>query len=153
METQTGMEIMDREECLRLLAGHSFGRLAVNLRSEIPIIRPVNYVFDERTESILFRTDSGAKFRGVILSPKAAFEIDGIDPARRTGWSVIVTGSVERVTNFHELERFGRLGLDPWAPGERPNWVRIRVWRISGRRISRDDDEPIFVWDETIAAP
>src|SRR5436305_1211749 len=65
------LEVLGREECLRLLAQTSFGRLAINLRSELPMIRPVNYVFDERTQSILFRTDFGSKFQGMILAARA----------------------------------------------------------------------------------
>jgi len=34
MEAQSRLEILDREECLRLLAEHDFGRLTLNLRSE-----------------------------------------------------------------------------------------------------------------------
>ena len=132
------MEILDREECLRLLADTTFGRLAINLRSDVPMIRPVNYVFDERTQSILFRTDFGSKFQGVIVSANAAFEIDGVDHERRTGWSVIATGAVEKVTNYLELERFARTGLVPWDPGNKPHWARIRVWTVSGRRITSD---------------
>ena len=139
------MEVLEREECLRLLAETSFGRLAMNLRSDVPMIRPVNYLFDERTQSILFRTDFGSKFQGVLVSAKAAFEIDGVDYATRTGWSVIVTGSVKKVTNFLELERFAHLGLEPWAPGEKPHWARIRVWTATGRRItSPDGDDAVY---------
>jgi uncharacterized protein len=133
------IEVLDREECLRLLASGTVGRLAVNLRSEVPMIRPVNYIFDERTQSILFRTDFGSKFQGIIVSAKAAFEVDRIDEVRRTGWSVIVTGAVERVNNYLELERFANLGLRPWGPGEKPHWARIRVWTITGRRITHGE--------------
>lgn len=146
MQTQARFETLDREECLRLLAANHFGRLALNLRAEVPLIRPVNYVFDERTHSILFRTDFGSKFRGVIVAAKAAFEVDDIDPDRHYGWSVIVTGSVERITNYHELERFGRAGLETWAPGVKPHWARIRVTTVSGRRVSGADDDATFHW-------
>ena len=133
------MVVLDREDCLDLIAGHTLGRLAINLHSEVPMIRPVNYVFDARTQSIVFRTDFGSKFQGVIVSARAAFEIDGVDYSRTTGWSVIVTGTVEKVTNQLELERFDRLGLDPWGPGDKPHWVRIRVWTVSGRRIVSEE--------------
>lgn len=136
-QTSAALEVLDRQECLRLLAETSFGRVAINVRSDVPMIRPVNYVFDERTQSILFRTDFGSKFQGVIVSPRAAFEIDGTDADRREGWSVIVIGSVEKVTNYLELERFAGLELVPWAPGAKPHWARIRVTTVSGRRVSR----------------
>lgn len=135
------MEILPREECVRLLAENTFGRLALNLRSEAPMIRPVNYRFDERTQSIVFRTDFGSKLEAVILASRAAFEIDGLDDGRHIGWSVIVTGRVEKVANSLEVERFSKLGVDTWAPGEKPFWARIRVWTLSGRRVHRDQDQ------------
>jgi nitroimidazol reductase NimA-like FMN-containing flavoprotein (pyridoxamine 5'-phosphate oxidase superfamily) len=130
------IEVLDREECLRLLASGTVGRLAISLRSDVPMIRPVNYTFDERTQSILFRTDFGSKFQGIIASGKAAFEVDSLDEARRTGWSVIATGAVEKVSNHLELERFANLELRPWVQGDKPHWARIRVWTITGRRIA-----------------
>ena len=100
------------------------------------MIRPVNYAFDERSQSVVFRTAAGSKFQGLIQSAKAAFEIDGADPDGRTGWSVIIVGVVERVTNPAEVRRLEKLGVDPWASGEKPHWVRIRAWTVSGRRVS-----------------
>jgi nitroimidazol reductase NimA-like FMN-containing flavoprotein (pyridoxamine 5'-phosphate oxidase superfamily) len=40
-----------REECLTLLASHSIGRIAVAGRGAAPVIRPVNYAFDELIDS------------------------------------------------------------------------------------------------------
>ena len=90
------MLVLPREECLRLLSSHRFGRLAVAMDS--PVIRPVNYVFDERSQSVAFRTADGSKFHAMLINGNAAFEIDGIDPGSRTGWSVIIVGMTEEVT-------------------------------------------------------
>lgn len=126
---------MDRAECLRLLGANRFGRLAVNIPGHPPMIRPVNYVLDERSESVVFRSDPGAKLHGLLASRKAAFEIDGLDPENRTGWSVLVRGVAEEITAPAEQRRLERLPLDPWAPGEKPHWIRIRAWTVTGRRI------------------
>lgn len=150
-KTVTGsatVEVLDREECLRLLASGKVGRLAINLRSEVPMIRPVNYLFDERTQSILFRTDFGSKFQGILVAAKAAFEVDSIDEVRRTAWSVIVTGSVEKVSNHLELERFANLALNPWGPGDKPHWARIRLWTVSGRRITHGEGESYLYFEQ-----
>lgn len=130
------MHQIERAECLRLLVRTGFGRVAVNTGSEVPVIRPVNYVFDEASQSIIFRTAYGSKFQAMLNSARAAFEIDGVDPATETGWSVIVVGVTERVTNPVELRRLESLGLEPWAPGSKPHWVRVRAGTISGRRIA-----------------
>lgn len=132
-EPTSEMLVLPREECLRLLSSHRFGRLAVAMDS--PVIRPVNYVFDERSQSVAFRTADGSKFHAMLVNGNAAFEIDGIDPGSRTGWSVIIVGMTEEVTSPTELRRLHRLGLETWTPGRKAHWMRIRAWTVTGRRI------------------
>jgi nitroimidazol reductase NimA-like FMN-containing flavoprotein (pyridoxamine 5'-phosphate oxidase superfamily) len=129
----SAIRVLSRDECLRLLAEHSFGRLAVSM--ETPVIRPVNYAFDERSQSVVFRSADGSKFHALLLQANAAFEIDGIDDSARAGWSVIIVGMAEEITNPTEIRRLDRLGLDHWAPGPKPHWMRIRAWTVSGRQI------------------
>jgi nitroimidazol reductase NimA-like FMN-containing flavoprotein (pyridoxamine 5'-phosphate oxidase superfamily) len=131
---------LSREQCLELLASHRFGRLAVVMGNGAPVIRPVNYVFDQRSQSVVFRTARGSKLHAILHAAKTAFEIDGIDEAARTGWSVIIEGVTAEITQPSDTRRLGRLGLEPWAPGPKPHWVRIRAWRVSGRRIVLPDD-------------
>lgn len=131
---------LSRKECLRLLASHQFGRLAVTMGDGPPVIRPVNYLFDARSQSVVFRTAPGSKFHALIRAADAAFEIDGIDEGSRTGWSVIVSGVTDEVTNANEIRRLDRLGLAPWAPGPKRHWMDIRAWTVSGRRIVLADD-------------
>jgi uncharacterized protein len=132
---------LSREECLDLLASHNFGRLAVVLHNSSPVIRPVNYVFDRRTQSVVFRTAGGSKLHALLQASKAAFEIDGIDASARTGWSVIIEGVIANVTVPADIGRLNRLGLEPWAPGGKPHWVQIRAWTVSGRRIEIQDSD------------
>jgi uncharacterized protein len=135
MPSAAEMLELSREECLDLLASHQFGRMAVCTGSGPPLIRPVNYRFDERSQSVVFRTAPGTKFHALISSAQAAFEIDGIDERSHTGWSVIIQGVTDQVSNPHEIRRLDALVLEPWAPGNRPHWFHIRAWTVSGRRI------------------
>ena len=134
------MLALSREQCLQLLTAHRFGRLAVNGGDGAPVIRPVNYLFDERSQSVVFRTAPGSKFHALVRSANAAFEIDGIDEASRTGWSVIIRGVSDEITNPGDVNRLDRLGLEPWAPGPKRHWMHIRAWTVSGRRIALADD-------------
>ena len=129
---------LERDECVQLLALTRFGRLAVSPPDwrTPPVIRPVTYVFDRSSQSIVFRSARGSKFTALLLSGQAAFEIDGIEPAAETGWSVIVQGPIEEITNTAEIHRIERLELHPWAAGEKPHWIRIRASVVSGRRIA-----------------
>lgn len=131
---------LSREECLHLLASHSFGRLAVNTEHGPPVIRPVNYRFDNSSQSVVFRTVPGSKFHALLRSSEAAFEIDGIDEGARTGWSVIIRGITDEVTDASHIRRLDRLGLEPWAPGPMRYWMHIRASTVSGRRIVLADD-------------
>jgi nitroimidazol reductase NimA-like FMN-containing flavoprotein (pyridoxamine 5'-phosphate oxidase superfamily) len=128
---------LERDECIELLARTGFGRLALSPPDwrTPPVIRPVTYVFDRGSQSIVFRSARGSKFTALLLSAQCAFEIDGIEPAAETGWSVIVQGPIEEIENMAEIHRLERLELHPWAPGEKPHWIRIRATVVSGRRI------------------
>jgi nitroimidazol reductase NimA-like FMN-containing flavoprotein (pyridoxamine 5'-phosphate oxidase superfamily) len=131
----TELAELDRDECLRLLGSTQVGRIAVNAPGWPPVIRPVTYLYDERTRSVIFRSGRGSKLTALLLSQRAAFEVDGVEPAGDIAWSVIVQGRVEEVTNAAELSRLQRSALRPWVPGDLPHWMRISTTVVSGRRI------------------
>ena len=99
------------------------------------MIRPVNYVFDERSQSVVFRCSGGTKLISLLGAARAWFEVDEIDAANRTGWSVIIAGVTEPVTQRHEVARLERLALHSWVAGPDAHWIRIRARVVSGRRI------------------
>jgi nitroimidazol reductase NimA-like FMN-containing flavoprotein (pyridoxamine 5'-phosphate oxidase superfamily) len=137
---RTAIERIGRDECVRLLAADEVGRLAVNV-GRAPTIFPVNYRMDG--EAVVFRTDWGTKLDMGRRAP-VSFEIDGFDRAARTGWSVVVAGRLEEVTE-HDAEVFDRvhrLAVDPWAGGEKSHWVRIVPGLITGRRVGPPPTNP-----------
>jgi len=133
IDEHTGLDIIDRRECMALLAGERLGRVAVVPDGVRPTVLPVNYVLDG--ESIVFRTAPGSKLSAAVRNGYVAFEIDGADGLAHTGWSVIVTGRAEEIEAADELERARRLPLRPWAEGEKGHFVRIPTTHVSGRRI------------------
>lgn len=128
---RTGIEVIDRDGCLELLAEDVIGRVAV-LEGGSPLILPVNYALDGDT--IVFRTAPGSKLDAAHGSA-ACFEIDGFDRATRSGWSVVVRGRLHEVTTYDAalFERTKDLA-DPWLDGDRPHVVRLSPRSISGRR-------------------
>ena len=132
---QTVLVEIPRAECLELLAGSHFGRVAISRGDDAPIIRPINYVFDQRSQSVVFRTMSGTKLHGLVHAREAAFEIDEIEPGGRTGWSVVISGVAEEIENPSEIRRLLKIGLEVWAPGDLSYWARVRARTVSGRRI------------------
>jgi nitroimidazol reductase NimA-like FMN-containing flavoprotein (pyridoxamine 5'-phosphate oxidase superfamily) len=133
----TEMLALTRPECLRLLAATGFGRVVVSVPDwDQPVIRPVNYVFDEPSQSVLIRSAPGSKLYAVLRARRAVFEIDGAHPDGALGWSVIVSGVAEEVTNQAEQRSLEQLDLEPLAPGYKGHWIRIRANTVSGRRIA-----------------
>jgi uncharacterized protein len=136
--TRPAIEMIElpRPECLRRLAATAIGRIVVSVIGwDHAMIRPVNYVFDESSQSLLVRSARGSKLHALLRSARAAFEIDGTDAAGRVGWSVIILGVCEEITDTAELRRIEALGLEPWAPGDKGHWIRIRANSVSGREI------------------
>ncbi len=124
--------ILPEEECFRLLARGHFGRIGL-VQDDRPIVLPVNYVFDRGY--VVFQSTQGSKLEAAMAGRSVAFEIDAIDPMYHGGWSVLIYGSAEVVSEAAEIERITELPLRPWWPGSRDRWIRIRVEEISGRRL------------------
>ena len=127
---------LTKDECFRLLSGQHLGRLAL-ADDHGPIALPVNYVLDQHT--VLFRTDEGTKLDAATRGARVAFEIDGVDEATRTGWSVLVRGETAEVDDPAELARVSALPLYPWAPGAKGHYIRILPALLTGRRIALPD--------------
>jgi transcriptional regulator with XRE-family HTH domain len=124
---------LDEEECRRLLSPGGVGRVAFTT-PEGPAVVPVNFAMVEGT--VVFRTAPGS----MIADQDAAeigFEVDHVDDAVRSGWSVLVVGKARRVRDPNEealLRDHAR--IEPWAGGRREVYMQITPHRITGRRIS-----------------
>jgi hypothetical protein len=131
------LETLERAECLRLLASHDLGRVVVVMPSGAPVIRPVNYVFDEGSQSVLISSFPGSKLFALTHAKQATFEVDSVDRAKRSGWSVIIAGVVEEVTRPDDLDRSRALAIAPWASaGDASRLLRIRAIAVTGRRVA-----------------
>ena len=131
---EAALQVIPAEECYRLLATQEIGRIGVNAE-HYPLILPVNYALDGTT--IVLRTGSGVILHAAEHA-NVTFEVDDIDRGTRSGWSVLVRGQAEAVGAAHreELVASARAtGVEPWAPGDRGNWLRLIAHDISGRRI------------------
>lgn len=129
---QSGLEILDEDECRDLLGRAVIGRI-VFTHQALPAVQPVNFVVSGR--DIVFRTSRTSRLATAAADTVVAFEIDDFDTAARAGWSVVVVGRARRVTDPREIAALEALPLDSWAPGERDTFVRIRSELVTGRRI------------------
>lgn len=129
---RNGLEVLDRDECLRLLATASVGRLGVT-SGALPTILPVNFLLDG--DQVLVRTGTGSKLDAATRNAVVAFEADSFDPFSHDGWSVVVTGVAREVVDPDELDRLERAPLAHWAPRGGDRFVSISTAMITGRRM------------------
>ncbi len=124
---RNGLEVLGRDESLRLLSTAVLGRIAIT-SGALPTVLPVNFRYDGRR--ILFSTGSGTKLSAATSHAVVAFEVDSIDPAAETGWSVVVTGMAEEVVDPDDLAEArraaGALGAGAGQP-HRGHLARPRV--------------------------
>jgi nitroimidazol reductase NimA-like FMN-containing flavoprotein (pyridoxamine 5'-phosphate oxidase superfamily) len=132
------IEKLSFDDCWELLDGDTVGRLAIVVDGH-PEIFPVNYVVHRR--SIVFRTAAGTKLWGAKMERPAALEIDGYDSATELAWSVVVRGETEILEDQADRDAVDSLGLEPWQPGEKANYVRLNAKAMTGRRfkVNRPD--------------
>jgi uncharacterized protein len=141
--SESAMQVLDGDECYRLLATQEIGRLGVNAE-HYPLIFPVNYGLDDGV--LVIRTHSGTMLSAAAHA-NVTVEVDEIDRRTRTGWSILVRGLAEEVTSAHRSELIQRTkaaGVTPWAPGEYGRWLRVIPQHITGRRIVPGHLPPAF---------
>lgn len=127
---------LTREECLDLLSTSSFGRVAFTERA-LPAIRPINYALVGHHVVLSTRADGlGQRLDGQIV----AFEVDEIDAAHGTGWSVVVTGRAELMGSTGDLMRHADLTIVTMAGEGHDARVCIVPGEITGRRIRPEVD-------------
>ena len=129
---QSWIDELSSEECLFLLRGSKVGRIAV-IVDEFPVVLPVNHRLIDKAggPALLLRTRSGSVIDRA--STVVAFQVDGIEPARREGWSVLVRGRLQYV-DPDTAQICEGLGLDTWLDG-RDTWLVIEPIAITGRRL------------------
>jgi nitroimidazol reductase NimA-like FMN-containing flavoprotein (pyridoxamine 5'-phosphate oxidase superfamily) len=125
------VEELSAEECWALLRKHTLGRLAIVVEGR-PEIFPVNYAAGEGAVVIL--TQPGTKLSHGPGSA-AAFEIDAYDRSTGVGWSVVVAGTLEDITEGADTRsrELRRLPVEPTAPGVRLHWLALPAGQVSGR--------------------
>jgi uncharacterized protein len=126
------------DECLRRLATRNVGRLSVMV-DHYPQVFVVNYRLDDFI--VVFRTNVGTKLDAANHA-NISFQVDQINEIARTGWSVLIEGMAEDVTDRVAdpiTERARDLGVEPWVPGDKPRIVRVVPAHITGRELTQTD--------------
>ena len=133
---------LDHREAMRLLASVDHGRVVFSDQA-LPAIRVVNHLVDEGR--VIVRTRLRATVSTVVRSNTddgvvVAYEADALDPQRRAGWSVVVTGWATTITDPEQIARYERL-LHPWVYMTFDTMIAIQPEIVTGIRIV-DDTAP-----------
>ena len=120
-------------ECRALLVRQQAGRIAVST-PDGPHIIPLNYsVVDE---SIVFRTTPFSVLATYGRNAKLAFEVDHFRDEQQLGWSVVVRGRADVVTDPQELAHIRQICPPfPWAEGSRNLHFRLPFQELTGRTV------------------
>ena len=140
--TQRALEELSREECLVLLGSARVGRL-VYVDEQGPVAIPVNYAM--AGHDVVVRVEQGTK-RLALQQPRVAFEIDHIDEAAQSAWSVIVRGAAREVEPDRVPELLRSMGGHPpapWALGIHNVWLHIVAAGMTGRRLGAPGSFPL----------
>jgi uncharacterized protein len=125
-------EQLDRATCLGLIAGQQVGRLIFTIGA-LPAVRVMNFALADQV--ILLRTSADATAARRLSDVIVAFEVDELDPATSSGWSVTVTGRASLVTDPETVARYREVGLVPWALGVREQFMTISTEIVVGQRV------------------
>ena len=129
---RNGLEVLEREECLRLLASATLGRLGLT-SGALPTVLPIN--FRLVGDRIVFRTGVGTKLQAATHNAVVAFEVDEMDPLWHSGWSVVVTGVAREITDPDDRAALSNGEIPRWAPVAGDRLVEVSTQMISGRRL------------------
>jgi nitroimidazol reductase NimA-like FMN-containing flavoprotein (pyridoxamine 5'-phosphate oxidase superfamily) len=139
MEYEDPVDELSEAECRRLLATVPVGRV-VYTEHALPAVLPV--AFEVAADGRLVLRADGAAARA-LDGTVAAFQTDRLDPATRTGWSVLVHGRAEVVREEPAHAGRcgdgrcgdGRCGDGPRPGGPRPVYVTLTPELVGGRRL------------------
>jgi nitroimidazol reductase NimA-like FMN-containing flavoprotein (pyridoxamine 5'-phosphate oxidase superfamily) len=145
---RNGLEVLDRQECLRLLETATLGRIGLTMGA-LPVVLPVNFWFDG--QRIFVRTGVGSKLDTATQNAVVAFEVDDFDAIYHSGWSVMVTGVAREITEPDELESLRRAPVPRWAPRGDGRVIAISTEMVSGRRVVLENVEELQELEEVEA--
>jgi nitroimidazol reductase NimA-like FMN-containing flavoprotein (pyridoxamine 5'-phosphate oxidase superfamily) len=137
VQGERSLTALSRHECVRLLSDASVGRVVFTERA-MPAVVPVTFAIQD--DAVVMCTASDTRLASAATGGVLAFQVDEIDRATRTGWSVVVVGVAYLVESRLEQARI-RCLVKPWAPGRNDVYIRLPLTTVSGRRIEAAAEE------------
>jgi uncharacterized protein len=122
--------ILTAYDCWGLLETEEVARVAWAAPGGVAVV-PVNYTVADG--ALWFRTQPYTALGRQCGGGRVAVEVDHIDRAERSGWSVVVAGTAHLVPAEQVPDQVMEMRV--WAPGVRSLFVRVEPVDVSGRRL------------------
>ncbi|MFJ8916690.1 pyridoxamine 5'-phosphate oxidase family protein [Amycolatopsis sp. NPDC102389] len=132
MSDSLGLETLDREQCLALLAGAGLGRVVFTSRA-LPAIQPTRFALHHG--AIMVRTPAQSALFAGVLDTVVAFAVDEFAADEGTGWFVTVLGRASEVRDPIVIAELETLPLGCWTGQADSRYLRILLESVTGRRI------------------
>ena len=132
MSDSLGLETLDREQCLALLAGAGLGRVVFTSRA-LPAIQPARFAVHHG--AIVVRTPSQSALFAGVLDSVVAFAVDEFTDDLGSGWFVTVLGRAAEVRDPIVIAELADLPLGCWTGRTDARYLRIPIESVTGRRI------------------
>ncbi|WP_051173876.1 pyridoxamine 5'-phosphate oxidase family protein [Amycolatopsis orientalis] len=132
MSDSLGLETLDREQCLALLAGAGLGRVVFTSRA-LPAIQPARFAVHHG--AIVLRTPSQSALFAGVLDSVVAFAVDEFTDDLGSGWFVTVLGRASEVRDPIVIAELAELPLGCWTGRTDARYLRIPIESVTGRRI------------------
>jgi uncharacterized protein len=126
---QQGMQILDDEQCRRLLRSVRIGRIALTHQA-LPVILPVG--FGQMDRDLYFHVVPGVLTRAAEVRQIVGFEADWTDDDLRAAWSVSIVGRLSLMADAPSPLRADPLEVAPWSSAA-GMFLRLEPAIISGR--------------------
>lgn len=126
---------LDPASCRRLLATTDVARV-VHVVDGHPRISLVNVGLDG--EDLVVRSTPGSRLSTALATPLTTVlvEVDEVDPATRSGWSVVARGRMAPVLDQVTVARLDRSMPPSWILGDSGGtWLRLIVESLTGRAV------------------
>jgi nitroimidazol reductase NimA-like FMN-containing flavoprotein (pyridoxamine 5'-phosphate oxidase superfamily) len=133
MDRDNRVDTLSEAQCLRLLRTVPVGRV-VYTEHALPAVLPVAFAV-RADDRLVLALREGSTVTRALDGTVAAFQADQLDPATRTGWSVLVHGRAEVVRDPALHEHLLRTGPRPWVDGQPQLFVLLTPELVSGRRL------------------
>lgn len=127
-------ETLTRDESLHLLGSITLGRV-VFTHLALPAIRPVYHLVEG--DRIIIRAHLGAAIAAAGTpagGTVVAYEADMINPLDHLGWSVVVVGRAQNLSDAEADTRYRKV-LPQWTAGSPDDIIVIQADLVDGFRL------------------